>query len=35
MEISKCIKDARQNNNISQESLAKQLGVSRQTISSW
>ena len=35
MEISKCIKDARQNNNISQESLAEQLGVSRQTISSW
>ena len=29
MEISKCIKDARQNNNISQESLAEQLGVSR------
>ena len=28
-------KDARQNNNISQESLAEQLGVSRQTISSW
>ena len=35
MEISKCIKDARQNNNISQENLAEQLGVSRQTISSW
>ena len=35
MEISKCIKDARQNDNISQESLAEQLGVSRQTISSW
>ena len=35
MEISKCIKDARQNNNISQESLAEQLGVSRQTVSSW
>ena len=35
MEISKCIKDASQNNNISQESLAEQLGVSRQTISSW
>ena len=35
MEISKCIKDARQKNNISQESLAEQLGVSRQTISSW
>ena len=35
MEISKCIKDARQNNNISQESLTEQLGVSRQTISSW
>ena len=35
MEISKCIKDARKNNNISQESLAEQLGVSRQTISSW
>ena len=35
MEISKCIKEARQKNNISQESLAEQLGVSRQTISSW
>lgn len=35
MEISKCIKDARQKNNISQESLAEQLGVSRQTVSSW
>lgn len=35
MEISKCIKDARQKNNISQESLSEQLGVSRQTISSW
>ncbi len=35
MEISKCIKDARQNNNISQERLAEQLGVSRQTVSSW
>ena len=35
MEISMCIKDARQKNNISQESLAEQLGVSRQTISSW
>ncbi len=35
MEISKCIKDARQNNNISQEQLAEQLGVSRQTVSSW
>lgn len=35
MEISKCIKNARQKNNISQESLAEQLGVSRQTISSW
>lgn len=35
MEISKCIKDSRQKNNISQESLAEQLNVSRQTISSW
>lgn len=35
MEISKCIKNARQKNNISQESLAEQLGISRQTISSW
>ena len=35
MEISKCIKEARQKNSISQESLAEQLGVSRQTISSW
>ena len=35
MEISKGIKEARQKNNISQESLAEQLGVSRQTISSW
>lgn len=35
MEISKCIKDARQKNNISQENLAEQLGVTRQTISSW
>ncbi len=35
MEISRRIKDARQKNNINQESLAEQLGVSRQTISSW
>lgn len=35
MEISKCIKEARQKNNISQENLAEQLGISRQTISSW
>lgn len=35
MEISKCIKDSRQKNNIIQESLAEQLNVSRQTISSW
>lgn len=35
MEISKCIKYSRQKNNISQESLAEQLNVSRQTISSW
>lgn len=35
MEISKCIKEVRQKNSISQECLAEQLGVSRQTISSW
>ena len=35
MEIGKCIKDARQKNNITQESLAEQLGISRQTVSSW
>ena len=35
MEIGKRIKDARQKNNITQESLAEQLGISRQTVSSW
>ena len=35
MEISKCIKDARLQKNINQETLAEQLGVTRQTISSW
>lgn len=35
MEIDKRIKDARQKNNITQESLAEQLGISRQTVSSW
>lgn len=35
MEISKCIKEARQNKNINQEDLAEKLGVTRQTISSW
>lgn len=35
MEISKCIKEARMRENLSQEDLAEQLSVSRQTISSW
>lgn len=35
MEISKRIKDARLQKNINQETLAEQLGVTRQTISSW
>lgn len=35
MDISKCIKDARQKKNMNQEDLAEQLGVTRQTISSW
>ena len=35
MAIGKRIKDARQKNNITQESLAEQLGISRQTVSSW
>lgn len=35
MEISKCIKESRNRKNISQEELAEQLSVSRQTISSW
>lgn len=35
MEVSKCLKDARIKKNITQEDLAEELGVSRQTISSW
>lgn len=35
MEISKCLKEARVKENLTQEDLAEQLGVSRQTISSW
>lgn len=35
MEINKCLKEERIKNNITQEQLAEELGVSRQTISSW
>lgn len=35
MELGQRLKDARQNAGLSQEQLAKQMGVSRQTISNW
>lgn len=35
MEISKCLKDTRIQNHMTQEDLADKLGISRQTVSSW